>query len=68
MNKVDFDVGDRVRVVGKSSFVGDVGRVIIRNNIESGHGDSAHFRVCFGVDFETGGAELYFFAEELERV
>lgn len=55
-----FDVGDRVRVVADTAFLGDEGRVVVRKRIDG--------KFCYAVDFETGGGERYFFQNELERI
>jgi hypothetical protein len=54
-----FDTNDRVRVINGGPFDGDEGRVIIRNKVAG--------QYVYGVDFETGGKEVYFQQRELER-
>ncbi len=60
MGDVFFDVGERVRVITNSTFNGDEGTIKVRNRIDN--------RWIYGIDFETGGSELYFYHDEVEKM
>lgn len=54
-----FDTQARVRVINGGPFHGDTGVVMVRTRVDG--------QYVYGVDFRTGGSEIYFQQTELER-